>query len=137
MGVRLLLETQVMRLLGERGSVRGVETVDGRILDADLVVIGIGVIPNVELAATCDLTIEDGVVVDEFLQTCDPHISAIGDVAAHRSNYADGKRVRLESVQNAIDQARCVAGRITGRPAAYKAVPWFWSTQGRLHLQMT
>lgn len=137
MGVRLLLETQVMRLLGERGAVRGVETVDGRILDADLVVIGIGVIPNVELAATCDLTIEDGVVVDEFLQTCDPHISAIGDVAAHRNSYADGRRVRLESVQNAIDQARCVAGRIAGRPAAYQAVPWFWSTQGRLHLQMT
>lgn len=137
MGVRLLFEAEVLRLLGEQGSVSGVETVDGRIFGADLVVIGVGVIPNVELAATCDLTIEDGIVVDELLRTCDPHISAIGDVAAHRNAYADGKRVRLESVQNAIDQARCVAGRIAGRPAAYQSLPWFWSNQGHLHLQMT
>jgi len=137
LGVRLLFNTQVMRLLGEQGQVSGVETVDGRTLTADLVVIGIGVIPNIELAATCDLTIEDGIVVDEFLQTCDPHISAIGDVAAHRNDYAHGQRVRLESVQNAVDQARCVAARIVGRPAAYQAVPWFWSNQGHLHLQMT
>jgi 3-phenylpropionate/trans-cinnamate dioxygenase ferredoxin reductase subunit len=137
MGVELLFETQVMRLLDEQGSVRGVETVDGRILEADLVVIGIGVIPNVELAATCDLTIDDGIVVDEFLQTSDPHISAVGDVAAYRSDHAHGRRVRLESVQNAVEQARCVAGRIVGRPAAYRALPWFWSNQGHLHLQMT
>jgi 3-phenylpropionate/trans-cinnamate dioxygenase ferredoxin reductase subunit len=137
MGVRLLFETRVTRLLGENGTVTGVETVDGRILDADVVVIGIGVIPNIELAATCDLTIEDGIIVDEFLRTCDPHISAIGDVAAHRSAYANGRRVRLESVQNAVDQARSVAGCIAGRPAAYQALPWFWSNQGHLHLQMT
>jgi len=137
MGVRLLFETQVMRLLGEQGTVSGVETVDGRMLDADLVVIGVGVTPNIELAADCDLSIEDGIVVDEFLRTCDPQISAIGDVAAHRSAYADGRRVRLESVQNAIDQGRSVAGCIAGRPAAYQALPWFWSNQGHLHLQMT
>jgi 3-phenylpropionate/trans-cinnamate dioxygenase ferredoxin reductase component len=136
MGVRLLFETQVIRLLGEKGTVTGVETVDGRILDADLVVIGIGVMPNIELAATCDLTIEDGIVVDELLGTCDPHISAIGDVASHRSDHAQGRRVRLESVQNAVDQARCVAVRIGGQPAAYQALPWFWSHQGHLHLQM-
>jgi 3-phenylpropionate/trans-cinnamate dioxygenase ferredoxin reductase subunit len=137
MGVRLLFETQALRLLGENGSVTGVETVDGRILDADLVVIGIGVTPNIELAATCDLTIEDGIVVDEFLRTCDPHISAIGDVAAYRNGHADGRRLRLESVQNAVDQGRCVAGCIAGRPAAYQALPWFWSNQGPLHFQMT
>jgi 3-phenylpropionate/trans-cinnamate dioxygenase ferredoxin reductase subunit len=137
MGVRLLLATQVTRLLGEGGAVRGVETAEGRILDADLVVIGIGVIPNVELAAACDLAIEDGIVVDEFLRTSDPHISAVGDVAAHRSEHAGGRRVRLESVQNAVDQGRCVAGRIVGRPAPYGALPWFWSHQGPLHLQMT
>jgi 3-phenylpropionate/trans-cinnamate dioxygenase ferredoxin reductase subunit len=137
MGVRLLFDSQVIRLLGEQGSVRAVETVDGRMLPADLVVIGIGVIPNIELAATCDLAIEDGVVVDEFLQTSDPHISAIGDVAAHTSVYANGHRLRLESVQNAVDQARCVAARIIGKPVAYQALPWFWSNQGALHLQMT
>lgn len=136
-GVRLLFNAQVMRLLGEHGIVSGVETVDGRTLPADLVVVGIGVIPNVELAVTCNLTIEDGIVVDELLQTCDPQISAIGDVAAHVSHYADGQRVRLESVQSAVDQARCVAARIAGRPAPYRALPWFWSNQGDLRLQMT
>jgi 3-phenylpropionate/trans-cinnamate dioxygenase ferredoxin reductase component len=136
MGVRLLFNTQVMRLLGEQGRVSGVETLDGRILTAELVVIGIGVVPNVELAATCDLAVEDGVVVDDLLQTSDPNISAIGDVAAHVSSYALGQRVRLESVQNAADQARCVAARLVGRPAAYQALPWFWSNQGQLKLQM-
>ncbi|HEY5756576.1 MAG TPA: FAD-dependent oxidoreductase [Steroidobacter sp.] len=134
-GVRLMFNTQVLRLLGEH-SVSGVETVDGQVLPADLVLIGIGVIPNVELAATCNLNVENGVVVDEFLQTNDPHISAIGDVAAFPCRHSNGARVRLESVQNACDQARCVALRIMGQPAAYEAVPWFWSTQGSLKLQM-
>jgi 3-phenylpropionate/trans-cinnamate dioxygenase ferredoxin reductase subunit len=135
MGVRLLFKTQVMHLLGE-GAVSAVETVDGQILPADLVVIGIGVIPNVELAATCDLPIENGVLVNEFLQTSDPRISAIGDVATYTNPYANTARVRLESVQNACDQARCVASRIIGKPAAYDALPWFWSNQGHLKLQM-
>lgn len=134
-GVKLMFNTQVMRLLGEQ-SVNAVETVDGQVLPADLVLIGIGVIPNVELAATCNLNVENGIVVDEFLQTNDPHISAIGDVAAFPSKHSGGSRIRLESVQNACDQARCVAARIMGQPAAYEAVPWFWSTQGSLKLQM-
>jgi 3-phenylpropionate/trans-cinnamate dioxygenase ferredoxin reductase subunit len=134
-GIRLLFNTQVMHLLGT-GSVSSVETVDGKVLPADLVVIGIGVIPNVELAATCNLPIENGIVVDEFLQTSDPHISAIGDVAAYSSPYSTVPRVRLESVQNACDQARCVASRIMGKPARYDALPWFWSNQGNLKLQM-
>jgi len=135
MGVRLLFNTQVMHLLG-KGAVSAVETVDGQVLPADLVVIGIGVIPNVELAATCDLPIENGILVDEFLQTSDPRISAIGDVAAYSNRYASTPRVRLESVQNACDQGRCVASRIVGKPAHYDALPWFWSNQGHLKLQM-
>ncbi|GFE79835.1 oxidoreductase [Steroidobacter agaridevorans] len=134
-GVRLMFNTQAMRLLGEQ-CVTAVETVDGKILPADLVLIGIGVIPNVEVAATCNLTVENGIVVDEFLQTSDPHISSIGDVAAFSNRHLGGGRVRLESVQNASDQARCVAARIMGQPDAYDAVPWFWSTQGSLKLQM-
>jgi 3-phenylpropionate/trans-cinnamate dioxygenase ferredoxin reductase subunit len=137
MGVNLCFKTQVMHVLGEQGRVSGVETVDGRTLPADLVVIGIGVIPNVQLAATCDLPVEDGILVDEVMLTSDPHISAIGDVAAHVNDFSHGHRVRLESVQNAMDQARCVAARIVGKPAAYQAVPWFWSNQGSLALQMT
>jgi 3-phenylpropionate/trans-cinnamate dioxygenase ferredoxin reductase component len=135
-GVRLLFDTQVLRLIGEQERVVAVETVDGRTLEADLVVVGIGVIPNAELAAACDLTIDDGIVVDEWLRTSDPQISAIGDVASHVSAYAEGQRVRLESVQNAIDQARCVAARIAGQPSPYQALPWFWSHQGSLQLQM-
>jgi 3-phenylpropionate/trans-cinnamate dioxygenase ferredoxin reductase subunit len=135
-GVGLLFGTQVLRLVCEGGAVRGVETVDGRTLAADLVVIGIGVMPNVELAVTCDLQLEDGIVVDELLQTSDPQISAIGDVAAHVNLYAHGRRARIESVQNAADQARCLALRILGQPAPYRALPWFWSHQGALKLQM-
>jgi 3-phenylpropionate/trans-cinnamate dioxygenase ferredoxin reductase component len=136
MGVKLCFETQVRRLLGTQGGVNTVETVDGRLLPADFVLIGIGVLPNVELAQRCELPVEDGIVVDELLRTSDPKISAIGDVAAHVNAYSNGRRVRLESVQNAIDQARCVAARILGRPAAYQAVPWFWSNQGSLALQL-
>lgn len=136
LGVRLLFSTQVLRLVGERGRVCGVETADGRILEADLVVVGIGVLPNVELAASCDLQLDDGIVVDELLQTSDLRISAIGDVAAHRNPYAHGQRARIESVQNAADQARCVAQRIVGQPAPYRALPWFWSHQGNLKLQI-
>jgi len=136
LGVRLMFNTQVMHLLGGPDGVEKVETVDGQVLPADIVVIGIGVIPNVELAATCDLSTENGIVVDEFLQTSDAHISAVGDVAAHPNPYAPTSRTRLESIQNAADQARCVAARIMGQPASYSALPWFWSTQGPLKLQM-
>ena len=135
-GVKLSFDTQVIRLLGQEGRVSAVETVDRKLLPADLVVIGIGVIPNVELAATGNLPVENGVVVDEFLQTCDSHISAVGDVAAHPNPYAHLPRLRLESVQNATDQGRCVALRIMGKPARYDALPWFWSFQGNLKLQM-
>jgi 3-phenylpropionate/trans-cinnamate dioxygenase ferredoxin reductase subunit len=136
LGVRLRFGAQVVRLVGEQGHVRAVETADGTQLSADLIVVGIGVLPNVELAAACDLAVDDGIVVDEHLQTSDPQISAIGDVAAHVNHHAQGRRVRLESVQNASDQARCIAQRIVGKPAPYRAVPWFWSHQAHLKLQM-
>lgn len=118
------------------GRVTGVETADGLRLPADLVVVGIGIVPNVELAAEAGLAVENGVVVDELLSTEDPAVSAIGDCAAFPCRHAGGARVRLESVQNAADQARCVAARLVGRPAPYAAVPWFWSDQGPLKLQM-
>lgn len=136
LGVRLCFGAQVARLLGEHGCVRAVETTEGAVLKADAVVVGIGVVPNVELAAACGLTVDDGIVVDEHLQTSDPRISAIGDVAAHVSPHAPGRRVRIESVQNASDQARCLALTLMGRPAPYRALPWFWSHQAHLKLQM-
>lgn len=134
-GASILFSAAVTRITGEAGRVTGVETGDGLRLPADLVLLGIGVVPNVELAAAADLAVENGIVVDERLLTVDPAISAIGDCAAYPSRFAPG-RVRLESVQNAVDQARCVAARLVGRPAPYAAVPWFWSDQGDLRLQM-
>ena len=135
-GLRFRFETQIMRILGEDGRVVGVEPVDGDNIDADLVVIGIGVIPNTEIAAASNLDIGDGIVVDEHLRTSDPAISAIGDCASHPNGFAQGARLRLESVQNANDQARCVAARLVGKPTAYASVPWFWSDQGELKLQI-
>jgi 3-phenylpropionate/trans-cinnamate dioxygenase ferredoxin reductase component len=135
-GMRFLFNTQLKRLIDDEGRVAGVETVDGTVIDADLVLIGIGVIPNVELAATCNLEIRNGIAVDANLATADPNISAVGDCASYPSPYATEEFVRLESIQNATDQARCVAARILGRPLPYSAVPWFWSDQGPLKLQI-
>lgn len=136
-GVRFLLGAAVVEILGAGGRVAGVATADGRHLPADLVLVGIGVIPNAELAAEAGLTAANGVAVDEHLLTRDPAISAIGDCAAFPCRHAaDGATTRLESVQNAVDQARCVAARLAGRPASYASLPWFWSEQGPLKLQI-
>lgn len=134
-GVRLDLGQGLARIMGDRGRVAGIETTDGRKLPADLVVVGIGVLPNVALAAEAALDIENGIRVDSHLATSDPTISAIGDCAAFPLPQGDA-HVRLESVQNASDQAKSVAARLLGRPAAYAPVPWFWSDQGDLKLQI-
>lgn len=135
-GIRFLFSTQLKRLIDDEGRVAGVETMDGTVIDADLVLIGIGVIPNIELAATCNLELRNGIAVDANLATSDPYISAVGDCASYPSPFSAEGFVRLESVQNATDQARCVAARILGKPAPYAAVPWFWSDQGHLKLQI-
>jgi 3-phenylpropionate/trans-cinnamate dioxygenase ferredoxin reductase subunit len=124
----------VARLLGDAGRVAGVELAGGERLSADLVVVGIGVLANAELAAAAGLAVANGVEVDATLATGDPAISAIGDCALHPSRWCETP-VRIESVQNAIDQAKCVAARLVGRPAPYTAVPWFWSDQGADKLQ--
>ena len=116
------------RINGENGRVCGVETTDGRVRPADIVVFGIGVLPNVAIAAEAGLDIENGIKVDAELLTSDPTISAIGDCASFPSSEAD-LHIRLESVQNAADQGRNVAARLLGKPSAYAAVPWFWSDQ--------
>jgi 3-phenylpropionate/trans-cinnamate dioxygenase ferredoxin reductase subunit len=124
----------VARILGEDGRVAAVELVDGERLPADLVVVGIGVLANAELAAASGLAVANGVEVDAWLATADPAVSAVGDCALHPSRWCDGP-VRIESVQNAIDQGKCVAARLVGKPAPYTAVPWFWSDQGADKLQ--
>ncbi|BAQ44810.1 MULTISPECIES: NAD(P)/FAD-dependent oxidoreductase [Methylobacterium] len=134
-GVRFLFGSAVSRIVGPERA-RAVALADGREVAADLVLVGIGVIPNDALAASAGLRVENGVAVDAMLATEDPAISAIGDCASFPSPHADGARVRIESVQNAVDGARCLAARLAGRPAAFAAVPWFWSDQGPLKLQI-
>ena len=134
-GAQISLGTGVSRIFGTGGRVTGVETTDGRRLPADLLLICIGVIPNAELAGEAGLAVDNGIVVDECLVTVDPGIVAIGDCANFPTPFAVG-RVRLESVQNAVDQGRSVAAHIAGHRAPYDKVPWFWSDQGDLKLQI-
>lgn len=134
-GAKISLGTGVTRILGSAGRVTAVETTDARQIPADLVLICIGVIANAEIAGGAGLTVENGIVVDEYLTTSDPAISAVGDCANFPTPFTIG-RVRLESVQNAVDQARNVAARLVGRPEPYQKVPWFWSDQGDLKLQI-
>ena len=140
MGVRFAFGAGVTAILGQSGRVCAVALVDGRELPADLVLVGIGVIPNGALAEAAGLPAPDGVRVDAFLATPDPAISAIGDCARFPSPFARGLTpdgtVRIESVQNAIDQGRCLAARLNGHPAPYAALPWFWSDQGPHKLQI-
>jgi 3-phenylpropionate/trans-cinnamate dioxygenase ferredoxin reductase subunit len=135
-GVRVLLGQVVAAVRGDAGRVTGVELGDGTLLAADVVVVGVGVVPNVELAEAAGLPVDNGVVVDEQLLTADPAISAIGDCASYPSPHA-GCRTRLESVQNAVDHARHVAARLTGGPVKpYGEVPWFWTHQFDMRIQM-
>jgi 3-phenylpropionate/trans-cinnamate dioxygenase ferredoxin reductase subunit len=134
-GCEISFGTGVTRILGADGRATGVETTDGRHIPADLVLICVGVIPNAELACGAGLAVDNGIVVDEYLATADPSVFAIGDCANFPTPFA-AQRVRLESVQNAVDQGRCVAAAIAGKPAVYDKVPWFWSDQGDLKLQI-
>ncbi|MES2534128.1 MAG: FAD-dependent oxidoreductase [Pseudomonadota bacterium] len=134
-GVRFDFGEGLSHVEGRDGHVTRVVTTSGATLPADLVMVGIGVLPSVAIAAEAGLDIDNGVKVDSDLLTSDPAISAIGDCASFPSRHADG-RVRLESVQNAADQARCVAARLMGKPQPYAALPWFWSDQGDMRLQI-
>jgi 3-phenylpropionate/trans-cinnamate dioxygenase ferredoxin reductase subunit len=134
-GVKFNFGACVVRLHGSGGRVTAVEIAGGQRLPADLVLVGIGVIPNTELAIAAELATGDGVLVDEHLVSSDPRVSAIGDCAQYPSRFTAGL-IRLESVQNAVDQARTVAARLVGNGAPYAKVPWFWSDQGKLKLQI-
>jgi 3-phenylpropionate/trans-cinnamate dioxygenase ferredoxin reductase component len=134
-GIRLHLGVQVTGIESSGDSVCGVSLSDGRHMPADLVVVGVGVLPNVELAAEAGLPVASGIIVNERLLTSDPNISAIGDCALFASPRFGGS-LRLESVQNATDHARCVAARLTGDAKTYDGLPWFWSDQGDDKLQI-
>lgn len=111
------------------------ELADGSRIGADLIIVGIGLIPNTELAAQAGLAVDNGIVVNEFAETADPDILAIGDCAKHRNHFY-GRAMRLESVPSALEQARTAAQTLSGKPAPHVAVPWFWSDQYDLKLQM-
>jgi 3-phenylpropionate/trans-cinnamate dioxygenase ferredoxin reductase subunit len=117
------------------GDTLAINTSSG-IVPADIVLIGVGILPNTELAAEAGLEIDNGIRVNAFAQTDDPDIYAIGDCANLPNTFAVQGRVRLESVQNAIDQAKHAALSIVGRPKPYDEVPWFWSDQYDLKLQI-
>ena len=138
-GTRVLLNTGVVRFHDDgAGSVAGVTIDGGEEIAADLVVVGVGVQPNSELAGAAGLTVDNGIVVDPLLRSIDdPAVSAVGDCSRF-IDAASGQSLRLESVQNAVDQARFVARRITGKAdgSAYRTVPWFWTDQLGLKLQI-
>jgi len=134
-GVELALNAKIERLEGADGRVTAVRMADGASHPADLVVIGIGVLPNVELAAAAGLACADGILVDAHGRASDPAIFAAGECTSHPNRFAGG-RVRLESVQNAVDQAKAVAAALLGKDQPYDEVPWFWSDQYEVKLQM-
>ncbi|WP_072384620.1 NAD(P)/FAD-dependent oxidoreductase [Novosphingobium sp. NDB2Meth1] len=134
-GVDLRTGVAVDCLVGEGGKVTGVKLADGTVLPADLVIVGIGIIPCVEPLRAAGAEGANGVMVDGQCRTSLPDVFAIGDCAAHANAFADGAVIRLESVQNANDMATVAAKTICGVEAAYHAVPWFWSNQYDLKLQ--
>jgi 3-phenylpropionate/trans-cinnamate dioxygenase ferredoxin reductase component len=133
-GVELLTGVNVNTLQRAGRKAVALDTSVGRIA-ADLFIVGIGLEPAVELAAVAGLATDNGIVVDSYLRTAAPHVLAIGDCAAHPSIWT-GTRLRLESVPNAAEQAKVAAAAICGIPQPYKTLPWFWSDQYDLKLQM-
>ena len=136
-GVDVRLSVQVLAILGADGSVTGVELADGDVLPADIVLVGIGVVARSSLAEQLGLELAGGaIVVDEFAQTSDPRVVAAGDAVMMPHPLGRPGQVRLESVQNAVDQAKVAAATLLGAREPYRSVPWFWSDQADLKLQI-
>jgi 3-phenylpropionate/trans-cinnamate dioxygenase ferredoxin reductase subunit len=134
-GATFHLGVGVSAICGEAGRATEVELSTGERLPADVVIVGVGVTAEDQLARDAGLDCANGIVVDTHLTTSDPAISAIGDCAQF-PNMTLNAPLRLESVQNATDHARTLARRLMGRPEPYNALPWFWSDQGDLKLQI-
>lgn len=134
-GVSFRFGTQVAGIEAAGGRAGAVRLHGGERLPADLVLVGIGIVPSVAPLLAAGAHGGDGVAVDDGCRTSLPDVYAIGDCALHANRYADGAAIRLESVQNAHDQAQTVARLLTGSPAHYDSIPWFWSHQYDLKLQ--
>jgi 3-phenylpropionate/trans-cinnamate dioxygenase ferredoxin reductase subunit len=135
-GIDVRLSSGVSGLRGESGRVTGIELSDGTRLPADLVLVAIGVLPRTELAAQLGLVCDQGIVVDAHARTSDPSVVAAGDCTVQPDPMTGQGRVRLESVPNAVAQAQVAAATLLGRLDDMKSVPWFWSYQGDLKLQI-
>jgi 3-phenylpropionate/trans-cinnamate dioxygenase ferredoxin reductase subunit len=133
-GVELVFGAQVTALVGSAGAVEAVHTADGREYPAGCVVVGIGVVPDDRLAAAAGLVCDRGIIVDDCARSSDASIVAAGDCTARR--LPDGRLLRLESVQNAVEQAKSAASALMGRERPFRAAPWFWSDQYDIKLQM-
>ena len=133
-GVRLRLSTGISAFRGD-ARVEAVETDEGELIPADFVVVGIGIVPNTEIASAAGLNVDDGIVVDDRCQSSDPDIYAVGDCTNHPNTIYD-RRLRLESVHNALEQAKTAINNICGIESHYSQVPWFWSDQYDLKLQI-
>jgi len=133
-GVEIVADVQAVSISGAK-QVESVQCHDGTEYEADIVIIGVGVIPNTELAEQAGLKIDNGIVVDEYARTSDEDILAAGDCTSHY-NPIYQRHLRLESVQNALDQASVAANTICGNLKPYSALPWFWSDQYDLKLQI-
>ncbi|WP_319030104.1 NAD(P)/FAD-dependent oxidoreductase [Dietzia sp. PP-33] len=135
-GVDFVMGAQVSELTGAEGRVTGVRLADGRTLAADLVIAGIGAVPNIELARSIGLTCEGGIVVDRRCRTSNPHVLAIGDCTTTAHPHRPDSLLALESVQSAINQAKVAAMELIGGEEAGENVPWFWSNQASLKIQI-
>jgi 3-phenylpropionate/trans-cinnamate dioxygenase ferredoxin reductase subunit len=133
-GVNILTDRKVNAFLGDDG-VHAVECTDGTQVPADLVIVGIGLVANTSLAEAAGIRCEDGIAVDEHCRTSDPDVYAIGDCCSHPSPRY-GRRIRLESVDNAFEQAKSASANICGKPTPHDKTPWFWSDQYELKLQI-
>ena len=133
-GVKLKLSTGIAALRGKK-RVKRVETKDGEEIRADFVIVAIGILPNTELAEQAGLDVDDGIVVDDQCLSSDEDIYAIGDCTSHPNSIYD-RRLRLESVHNAVEQAKTAANNLCGIETHYSQVPWFWSDQYDLKLQI-
>lgn len=134
-GVDIRLNVNLDGFALQAGLVRGVVLSDGEVIPTDIVIVGIGIEPSVEPLRVAGAEVSNGVIVDSHCRTSLADVYAIGDCAAHQSKFCQGEMIRIESVQNANDQAKTVASNIVGQELPYESIPWFWSNQYHLKLQ--
>lgn len=134
-GVDVQLNAHIERLEGDGRRVSGVRMTGGTLLPAQMVIVGVGITPAIEPLIQAGARGDNGVAIDAICRTTLPGVFALGDCALQESAFAEGARIRIESVQNALDHAACIARHLSGAPAANAGVPWFWSNQYDLRLQ--